>query len=245
VHAGGAALALMHWQDEDDSDEAGGAMAVELAALPAAAPVDSPVLPYGPEQEEAKLTPQAAKPVVEEVEKDIPHVDPSPAPEPEVALPKPQPEKKETPTEEAQDAVPESERPQQDRDALATAPPRVEAQPAPAAPPSPVQSASLARAQATWAKSMFRQIERHSRGRYPAELERRGVRGVAVVKFRVDRSGRVVSAQIAKSSGWPVLDEEAVANIWRASPLPVPPGEVEDPFLENFMQMGFGMKPDR
>jgi protein TonB len=183
--------------------------------------------------------------VVEEVEEDIPPVPPSPAPEPELALPKPQLEEKETPKEEARDPVAEKQRPQQDRQALATAPPHVDAEPAPRSAPSPGQSASLARVQARWEKAMFRQIERHSRGRYPVALERRGVRGVAVVKFRVDRSGRVVNAEIAKSSGWSVLDEKALANIRRASPLPAPPDEVADPYLEGFMQIGFGMKPDR
>jgi len=246
LHAGGAALAMMLWHEDDESDEAAGPMTVDLAPLPAAVPVDSPILPFGPDQQDEKLTRQAAKPVVEEVEKDIPRVEPSPAPDPEVVLPKPQPEKKETPKEEEpREAVAENERPQQDKEALATAPPRVDAQPAPASVLSPAQSASLARARARWENAMFRQIERYSRGQYSTELERRGVKGVAVLKFRVDRSGRLVSAEIAKSSGWPVLDEKALASIKRAKTLPVPPEQMEDRFLEGFMQLGFGMKPER
>jgi protein TonB len=61
----------------------------------------------------------------------------------------------------------------------------------------------------------------------------------------VDRSGQVLSSEIAKSSGSPLLDEEALAVFKRASPLPFPPDEIPDAFLENFMPYGFGMKPGR
>ena len=71
----------MSWQEED-LDDAGGALTVEMAPLPAAVPVDSPDVAHGPEQQQAKLTHEAAKLVVEEVEKDIPRVHPSPAPSP-------------------------------------------------------------------------------------------------------------------------------------------------------------------
>ena len=96
-------------------DDAAGAMTVELAPLPAAVRIDSPEVALGPEQQEAKLAPEATKEVVEEVEEDIPPVPPSPAPEPELTLPKPQPEK-ETPEEKKpQEAVPESQKPSERR----------------------------------------------------------------------------------------------------------------------------------
>jgi protein TonB len=243
LHVGGAALALMYWHEEDAADEVAGAMTVDLAPQPAAVPVDSPNVAHGPERQEARLTPEASKPAIEEVQKDIPPVDPSPAPEPEVALPKPQPVEKEQPKEEeAQEAAPEKEQPQQDREELAAAPPRIEAQPQPSSAPSPGQSAALARLQANWAKTLMNRLERYKR--YPAAAERRGIKGVAVVRFRVDRSGHVVSSEIMKSSGSPILDEEALAVLERASPFPVPPDQIADPFLENFLPIWFGMKPD-
>jgi periplasmic protein TonB len=246
LHAGGAALALMYWQEVEDADDPAGALTVEMAPLPAVVPVDSPDVAHGPEQQQARLTHEAAKPVVEEVTKDIPPVEPSPAPEPEVALPKPRPEEKEQPREKEEPDEPtrRDQTPQQDADVpLTTAPPKVEAQPAPRSAPSPGQSASVARVQASWQKAVVRQLERHSRGRYPAAAERRGVQGVVMVRFRVDRAGHVVSSGIAKSSGSPVLDEEALAILKRASPLPVPPDEISDPFLDNFMPIAFGIKP--
>jgi len=246
LHAGGA-LALMSWEEAADDDDPAGALTVEMVPLPAVARVDTPKLAPGPEQQQARLTTEAAKPVVEEAAKDTPPLDSSPARDPEVALPKVQPEEKEKPPEqeEPREAAPQEQTPQQDADIpVSTAPPPVEAQHVAKSAPSPGQSASVARVQASWLKAMSRQIERHSRGRYPMTLKQRGVRGVAVVKLRVDRSGRVVSAEIAKSSGWPVLDEKALASIRSASPLPVPPDEISDPYLENFMEIGFGKEPD-
>ena len=51
----------------------------------------------------------------------------------------------------------------------------------------------------------------------------RGLRGVTNVAFTIDRSGRVMSAQVAQGSGSMLLDEEAVAIIQRSSPMPAPP----------------------
>ncbi len=242
LHVGGVALALMNWPEEEAEDDAAGAMTVELAPLPAAVRIDSPEVAHGPEQQEAKLAPEATKEVVEEVEEDIPPVPPSPAPEPELTLPKPQPEEKETPEEEKpQEAVAEPERPQQDRETLATAPPRVQAQSAPASAPSLGQAATVARLQASWQKALMGELERNKR--YPATASRQGVKGLAVVRFKVDRSGRVISAVITQSSGSSMLDEEALALLKRSSPLPTPPHQLTEPMLDNVLPIWFGMTP--
>jgi protein TonB len=59
--------------------------------------------------------------------------------------------------------------------------------------------------------------------RYPDAARARGLRGVTNVAFTIDRSGRVMSAQVAQASGSTLLDEEAVAIIQRSSPMPAPP----------------------
>jgi periplasmic protein TonB len=61
---------------------------------------------------------------------------------------------------------------------------------------------------------------RLSRGRmpkpaYPAQAKRAGQTGTVVVEFTVDASGRVVSAFAKTSSGWPLLDNEAVRTVRR------------------------------
>jgi protein TonB len=225
LHMGGGGLALINWHEEEAADDVAGALTVELAPLPAPARVDSPDIAHGPEQQEAKLTREASKQALAEVEKDIPPVDPSPSPEAEVALPKPQPVEKDQPKEEqAQEAAPEKQRPHQARDTLAAAPPRVEAPPVPRSAPSPGQSASLARALASYALTLNRHVERHRR--YPDAARRRRVQGTVLVAFTINRQGQVISSRITKSSGSPALDEEALAVLKRASPMPVPPDEI-------------------
>ncbi|HEY7549047.1 MAG TPA: energy transducer TonB [Hyphomicrobiaceae bacterium] len=243
LHVGGGALAVMHWPEDEDDDAAAGALSVELAPLPAAMPVKSEAAAVGPDADAAELTPEATKKVVEEVQKDFPQVDPSPAPKPEVALPKPQPEKEKPRQEEPQEALPETQKPPVTEAApLTTRQQRVEAQPAPTSAPALGQSASLARLQASWQRGLIGKLNRFKR--YPDAASRRGVKGVTVVRFRVDRSGQVIASQVVKSSGSEVLDEEALALLKRASPLPAPPAAVADEMLDNFLPIYFGMKPN-
>jgi protein TonB len=222
LHVVGAALALMHWQQETSDDPAGG-LIVELAPLPAVMPVDSPDVAHGPDQQVAKMTPEAAKQVVEKVQKDIPVVEPSRMPDPEVALPKPEPDEKEQPKEEeVKEAVSEKEEPPQEKEhELTTAPPRVEAQPAPSSAPAQGPSPVLARANADWKNALSRQLNRHKRVPQGAGI-RRG-QWEAVVAFTVDQSGRLASVELRKSTGVPALDKEALEWLQRASPFPPPP----------------------
>jgi protein TonB len=245
LHAGGVALAIMLQQEEDDTDDMAGALAVEMVPMPAVMPVDSENAAVGPDQDAAKLTPEATKKVVEEVEKDNPQVEPSPAPEPEVVLPKPQPEEKREPTkEEAQDAPQETKQPPVTEAAeITTRQLRVEAQPSQKPASGQGMSASMARAQASWANATAAKLERLKR--YPPAAERRGVKGAVVVRYWVDRSGQVLASAVSKSSGSPLLDDEALELVKRASPLPSPPDNIADEYLESLVTISFGMKSGR
>lgn len=242
LHVGGAALALMHWPEEEEAQDAAGAMVVELAPLLAATPVDSPDVAHGPLMQEAVLTPEASQKTVEEVAKDIPVVEPSPAPEPEVALPMPRPEVKEEPKqEEAKEAIPEQQNPEQASAApLTTAPPRVEAEPVPSAAPSPGTAPSSARVQASWQKKLIDHLNRHKR--YPDEARSRRAQGAVIVAFSLDRSGQVVDSHVTKSSGSSALDDEAVAVLRRASPLPAPPDQIAGSTLDLVLPIQFRIK---
>lgn len=68
---------------------------------------------------------------------------------------------------------------------------------------------------------LLRHIERFRR--YPPAAREGGEEGVAQVRFVMDDSGKVIDAWIERSSGSPLLDEEALAAIMRARPLPTPP----------------------
>jgi protein TonB len=53
-----------------------------------------------------------------------------------------------------------------------------------------------------------------------------GERGTSMVALTIDRAGRVLSVRPVGSSGDAALDQEAVAVIRRASPVPPPPPNV-------------------
>jgi protein TonB len=230
LHVGGAGLALVLWQEEAD-DAAAGALTVEMAPLPAApAPSDSPDWAHSPVKQDPTAASQPTEKVQEEVAKeDTVPVDPLPAPDPQVALPKPQPEKEAPPAEKQNPAEATEQQ-------TATAPPRVEAPPVPRLSPSQGLSGSLAREQKRWEKALTAKLERFKRPLNAAS--RRGVKGMARVRFTVDRSGRVVESEVVKSSGSPTLDGEALALVQRAGPFPPPPDGLPDAYLENFFPYG-------
>lgn len=68
---------------------------------------------------------------------------------------------------------------------------------------------------------LLRHIERFRR--YPPEAQQAGIEGTTQIHFVMDQSGQVRDIWIEMSSGARVLDDEAVAAILRARPLPVPP----------------------
>lgn len=61
--------------------------------------------------------------------------------------------------------------------------------------------------------------------RYPSQARRQRIRGDVVVSFVVKSNGGVSSIQIAKSSGFPVLDEAAKDAVRRAAPFPSIPAD--------------------
>lgn len=74
---------------------------------------------------------------------------------------------------------------------------------------------------AGWQSRLMAHLER--RKRYPPDARERGERGTAYVRFSIDGSGNVLSARLARSSGYSGLDQEVVSMVHRASPVPPPP----------------------
>ena len=228
AHVGCTALALMHWQEDAADDAAASPLIVEMVPTPSVSRVESPDVAHGPLMEEATLTPQPAKETKQEVEKETPPVDPSPlAPEPEVVLPVARPIPEKTPEEEPpKEEVPKQQSADQTTAApLTTAPPRVDAsEPTPAPAPTPGASASIARVQASWEKALVKHLDHFKR--YPEIARARGNQGEATIQFMIDRAGRVVASRVVHSSGSAALDEEALAVLMRANPLPAAPDQV-------------------
>lgn len=77
---------------------------------------------------------------------------------------------------------------------------------------------------AKWQARLMAHLER--RKRYPPGARARDEQGVAYVRFKIDAAGNVLSASLARSSGYADLDDEVVELVKRASPVPPPPPDV-------------------
>jgi protein TonB len=103
-----------------------------------------------------------------------------------------------------------------------TAPPSLEARRSDeAAAPSSGESSTPSVSPSTWKSELMARLNRYKR--YPSDASGAGTASVA---FTIDRSGRVLSSQLIRSSGDGALDREAVALPRRASPLPPPPPNI-------------------
>jgi periplasmic protein TonB len=89
-------------------------------------------------------------------------------------------------------------------------------------PPAPVTAQQVKggapKVAASWQTSLMRQLQRFKR--YPHAAQSRKEEGVVLLSFSLDRSGHVLAHSIARSSGHAELDDEVMAMIMRADPLP-------------------------
>lgn len=63
---------------------------------------------------------------------------------------------------------------------------------------------------------------------YPKEAKQLKQEGTAVVNFVLDENGKVLTAEVTRSSGVASLDTATIAMIQRASPMPKPPAKLLD-----------------
>lgn len=98
---------------------------------------------------------------------------------------------------------------------------------APKSIPAPPANRAASKAEATWEAMLLAHLEQYRR--YPASARARRLEGTAYVWFRMNREGKVLASEIARSSGSAVLDRAALATIRRAQPLPAIPDDRPDP----------------
>lgn len=221
LHVGGAAAALWQWEHVEFDEEPEGAMMVELAPMPIAPAEERINLAPGPLSEDSVPVPPSEE--VKETSPDelLPAVEEAPlAPEPEVALEKVKPVEEK---EEEEEKKPQEEVQAQTVASIASAPPPIEAAEKGPKPAAPRQGASRKpnQAELSWQRALNLHLSKHKR--YPGEARSRRIQGVVTVSFSVDREGHVKSARMVRGSGSPLLDEEALKMLSRASPIPPPP----------------------
>ena len=81
-------------------------------------------------------------------------------------------------------------------------------------------------------------LESHKR--YPEEARQRGEQGRAVLRFRVDRYGRVLDYAVVSSTGFADLDR-AVENMMRGANMPPFPPSMTEPEIEVSVTIRFGL----
>lgn len=93
---------------------------------------------------------------------------------------------------------------------------------------------------ADWHARVIAWMNRHKR--YPAAARSRREEGTVEVTFVIDPSGRVLSAQVAKSSGRQPLDQAALDMVRRSSPVPAPPAQIARNALSLTIPVGFRLR---
>lgn len=170
-------------------------------------------------------------------------IDMAPLPEPP-APPKPQPVQK--------PQIVHTVQPKVAAPSLPSPAPVVEA-PLPAAPtpspqtvePVPLKTETAAprpdpAVAASWQGQLLGRLEQFKR--YPPAAQMKRQQGVVQLRFAMDRTGKVLSATIEKSAGSDLLDQEALALLRRAAPLPPPPPEVAGDPVELVVPVQFFLR---
>jgi periplasmic protein TonB len=106
------------------------------------------------------------------------------------------------------------------------------ATPVPAPAPSPEASAGYRALLSAW-------LESHKR--YPDTARQRGEEGNAVLRFEIDRSGRVIDYSVTKSSGYPDLDE-SIEQMMRGAILPPFPAGMPQLRMEVSVTVRFSLR---
>ena len=195
---------------------------VMLDASAAAEKVEEPVDEPEVEQEVVQDEPE---PVEEEQQEELTQLDKVEVPLP-VAKPKPPEPKKEIVKTKEQKKQPVKQRQQEQASSKQVV--KAQAQAAQTNRNAARQSASglfaSSMTPARWQSRLMAHLER--RKKYPSGAKSRREEGVVYVRFRIDDTGKVLSASLARSSGWPELDNEVLSLVQRASPVPAPPPDV-------------------
>lgn len=231
VLAAGTYVALNWPHARATQAEPAAAMMIELAPIAVSAASQADAVPAPPSEKSPEAVPDAPDtpeeaapppdPVVEQVVEKMPQVEAAPTPA-EVVLPKVEPKKeavKEPPPRKRVERPKPEAKPTRKRESPVTAAaPRSDAATAETtAAPSQGSAASQSAAIADWRSRAFAHLSRYKR-------PQAGHVGKPGVSISLSAAGAVTSAALVRSSGDPVLDQEAVAMARRASPFPPHPG---------------------
>jgi protein TonB len=125
--------------------------------------------------------------------------------------------------------------------AEAPAPSAPLAQPGPAPQPAPAATPQTSpQMAASFQAALLAHLERFKR--YPRAALMRRDQGTATLRFTMDRAGHVLAAALEHSSGHESLDDEVIAMVKRAEPLPAIPPEFSQTQLELVVPIRFVLR---
>ena len=202
--------------DEPEGSADSTAILVDLAPVAVAPSSQDDVAP-GPEAVEAMPTPKPPLQAKEEITEPIEKAE-APA---DVTLPLPEPkaeEQKKTEDPDKDKVKTEVEHQQQQMPSPKTTAAPLSNQQTAVAPQAPLPGADTRNRDATkrWQHLVGARLQQQKR--YPTGAD--GRHGTVMLRFQVDREGAVVSRGIVRSSGVPALDQEVLAMLKRAQPMP-------------------------
>ncbi len=207
-------------------------------ATPTPPPAPPPPAPEPPPPPVAEEPPPPPPPVIEQPPPPPAPVAEVPPPPPKPPEPKPEPKPIPKPRPHPVQQQPVQQQPvQQAMPQLplpmpSQAPPQVAALPrAPMPAPAPTVSPDYRTLLSGW-------LESHKR--YPEEARQRGEEGRAVLRFRVDRYGRVLDYAVVSTTGFADLDQSVEAMMRGATMPPFPPSMTE-PQIEVSVVIRFGL----
>ncbi|MGO1718898.1 MAG: energy transducer TonB [Luteimonas sp.] len=198
------------------------AVMVELAPEPEAPPAPPTDIPPGPPQREQQRPEPQPRPEPKVFET-------PPLEEPEVQDPEPP----EEPEEAREQDVPSDAASIQQT----LAPPQVDARQSSRYAALQTVSGASGQMAADWQGLLLGHLEQYRR--YPRQAQRRRLEGTAHVRFQIDRQGNVYNPRIGRSSGHAPLDEETLATVRRASPVPAPPADIPGDPVEVLVPVNF------
>jgi protein TonB len=261
AHLGGAA-ALLAWRIPHDPPASVPAVMIDLEPVVSTPAPEATDAPPGPKQDEseppaidtetlARQLPEPEPPAPvrlpepDRLAEAIPPPDVPPevviaVPPPPPPTPKPPPPPPEAMPKPAEKPVrkpePKPKVAQTTAPAVATAPPA----PAAAAPPPGVASQPSPDAVRRWQATLAAHLQRHKR--YPATARRDNEEGTAYLRFTMDRSGMVLVKRLDRASGHASLDQETLALVERAQPLPAPPADMPGERFEFVVPVQFQLR---
>lgn len=151
-------------------------------------------------------------------------------------LPKPQ----EKPQEQVKLERPPDEAPAEVPLPVEKPPEKAQDSPPPAPVPAKPVKAAAPNVEASWLTDVVRQLQRLRR--YPVAARSRKEEGIVVLSFSVDRAGHVLSRTISQSSGHTELDDEVMALVVRAEPLPPFPASMPQQQIDLTLPMRFTLR---